>query len=579
MRPPDPTAKPPGLPIDPKGVEIFRKRLSAHLSALGGGPRTWWFIAPDQLADAVGPLADGDPESIGIVLVESPWKAARRPYHKQKLALVLANLRHFALEQAARGVLVRHVVHDGPYREALAPLAETLGPLRVMRPAERELRADLAPLFTAGLLIEEPHPGWLTHTDDFRAAGGPPWRMDAFYRTVRRRTGVLMRDGKPEGGRFSFDGENRRPWSGTPAAPEPPLYTPDAVTLEVGRLVADRYAHHPGDLDLSRLPATRADARATWRWALEHALPLFGPFEDAMSTRSRGLFHTRVSPLLNLLRLSPAEVLRDVLALDIPLASKEGFVRQVLGWREFVRHVHEATDGFRELPTDSSPRRPHPGDGGFAGWSGSAWRPSAATGLDGGAAPNALDAHARVPPAFWGRPSGLACLDTVVESVWDEGYSHHITRLMVLANLGTLLGVEPRALTDWFWAGYTDAYDWVVEPNVLAMGTFGAGELMTTKPYVCGSAYINKMSDYCGSCAFDPRTNCPVTALYWAFLGRNRERLEGNRRLALPLASQRKRSDDRQRKDRAVADAVAAALQAGERLDPAWLTEQVGCAR
>jgi deoxyribodipyrimidine photolyase-related protein len=159
-------------------------------------------------------------------------------------------------------------------------------------------------------------------------------------------------------------------------------------------------------------------------------------------------------------------------------------------------------------------------------------------------------------------------LDTVVDDVWAEGYSHHITRLMVLSNLANLLDVEPRALTDWFWVAYIDAFDWVVEPNVLGMGTYGAGDVMTTKPYIAGAAYINRMSDYCQGCAFNPKKNCPVTPAYWAFLERHRDRLDDNPRLRMPMASSRRRSDEQKRKDASVVSRLRVALEAGARVAP-----------
>lgn len=502
--------------------------------------RRWLFIPYDQLHDGMGPLAREPARELGIVLVESRAKGRRRPYHRQKLALVLANLRHFALEQAARGVAVRHLATDESYAAALAPLAAELGPLRVQRPAERELRADLAPLFASGALQAVPHEGWLSTAADFAAIPGPPWRMDAFYRQVRRRTGVLMDRGKPRGGRFSFDAENRRPWRGEPPAPEPPTFAVDAVTAEVCESVARDFADHPGELHPERLPASRADAERLWAWALASCLPQFGPFEDAMSSRSSGLFHTRIAPLLNLHRLLPARVLADVLAAPLPLASQEGFVRQLLGWREFVRHVHEATDGLRRVggqPLDD----------------------------------NTLGADLPLPAAYWGKPSGLACLDHVVRDVWREAYSHHITRLMVLGNLATLLGVAPRELSAWFWVAYADAYDWVVEPNVLAMATFATGSLMTTKPYVAGAAYVDRMSDYCQGCAFDPRSDCPITRLYWHFLARHEATLADNPRLTMPLRNVRRRSPAERARDQAVFVWARERFTLGHRLDPAQM--------
>lgn len=521
--------------------------MSAFLAALRPRspppqPRRWLYVPYDQLSSELGPLARTPPTELGVVLVESRAKAARRPYHQQKLALVLANQRHFALELAERGFAVRYLTGEADYAAQLEPVARELGGLTMMEAAERELRAELRPLIEAGLITVARHEGWLTQPEDFRRAfrGKKTWRMDTFYRYLRQTTGVLMEGGKPRGGQFSFDAENRKPYRGAPPAPSLPRFAPDAITQEVVALVRERFAHHPGRVQPELLPATRADALRLWAWAKSECLPGFGPFEDAMSRAQRTLFHTRLSGLLNLHRLRPREVLDDVLALPLPLPSQEGFVRQLLGWREFMRHVHAETDGFRDLS-----RAP------------------------GGAGPErVIREDEPLPAAYWGTPSGLACLDTVVRSVVEEGYSHHITRLMILSNLATLLGVGPRALTDWFWAMYTDAYDWVVEPNVLGMGTFALGELFITKPYVSGAAYIDRMSDYCASCAFDPKRDCPVTPLYWAFLERNRAALRGNARMAVVLKSAAARSPDQQARDRGRLEAVRAALRAGRALVP-----------
>ena len=302
-----------------------------------------------------------------------------------------------------------------------------------------------------------------------------------------------------------------------------------------------RFADHPGRLDLAHLPSTAADALRLWEWAKQSCLPQFGPFEDAMSVRSRGLFHTRIAPLLNLQRLLPRTVVRDVEALPIPLQSREGFIRQILGWREFVRHVHEATDGCRL-----------------------------------GIGPEAIAGQAPLPAAYWGTPSGLRCLDQVVADVWDEGWSHHITRLMVLANLASLLEISPRELTDWFWVAFIDAFDWVVEPNVLGMGTYALGQMMTTKPYISGAAYIDRMSDYCGHCAFDPKSTCPVTPMYWAYLARHREALRDNIRVAMPLRSLDKRAEARRQADARVFTAVSEALRDGRVLTPADVVRASG---
>jgi len=309
----------------------------------------------------------------------------------------------------------------------LEPVIRERGPLLMMEAAERELRVDLAPLVERGDLEVVPNETWATSAEAFDRifAGGKGWRMDRFYREMRKATGILMEEGAPVGGKYSFDPENRKRWRGEPVAPEPPVFPVDPVKTEVLELVETHFPNHPGRLDATALPASAADAEALWSWAMTNCLPLFGPYEDAMSTASAGLFHTRVSALLNNGRLLPRRLVDDVAALDVAIASKEGFIRQVLGWREFMRHVHRVTDGFRDLPE--------------------------------GRGRNVLGAVEPLPPAFWGEPSGLHCLDHVVDEVWATGYGHHITRLMVLSNLATLLGVDPQELSDWFWGAYGDA--------------------------------------------------------------------------------------------------------------------------
>ncbi len=534
-------------------MRVFRKALEEAARAGTSDRdrlRRWIYVPYDQLNDGIGPLANENRGDLGVILIESVAKARRRPYHKQKLALVLANMRHFAIEAAGKGVAVRYEVTNGNYRDRLAAITKELGPIRMMEPAERELRDELAPLVRDERIEVLPHEGWLTTREQFERAApsGPPWRMDRFYRIVRSDTGILMEDGKPVGGRYSFDAENRKRYDGEPPAPDPPRFRPDEITKEVGALVESRFADHPGTLDLTALPASHRDALRFWRWARESCMEHFGPFEDAMSTASRGLFHTRISALVNLHRLLPATVLNDVLDLDIPLASKEGFARQVTGWREFVRHVHIATDGFRTIEGRATPIE------------------------NGGAAPSFLRGRTDLPAAFWGTQSGLHCLDTVIADVWSESYSHHITRLMILSNLGTLLDIKPRELTDWFWVAYHDAYDWVVEPNVLGMGTFATGDIMTTKPYVSGAAYIDRMSDYCGSCRFHPKKDCPVTHLYWAFLARKEKLLAKNHRVRPVMASLGRRSDEKRKEDARVYEKVRGRLADGETITPEDLT-------
>ncbi len=517
--------------------------------------RRWIYVPYDRLHDGVGPLAETRPEDAVLVFMESRAKGTRRPYHKKKLTLVLSAMRHFALEQGDRGCRVVYGASPHSFGEGLLELQAKWGwdELVVNRPAERELRVDLEAARAAGLRLREVEDtAWLSTTEDFegvfgamkvrdRKAGQRQYLMDRFYRAMRLKTGFLMRGGKPVGGKFSFDAENRKPYRGEVPVPRRPVFAPDAITREVMEMIEQRHPEHFGKLEGFDLAVTRKDAEVSWAFALEHLLPHFGPYEDAMSVAEPDLFHSMTSPQLNLTVLRPVDLVRDVAeaceAGRIPLASAEGFIRQVLGWREFMRHIHEATDGFRTLQSEG--------------------------------APNYLDARRPLPPVYWGKPSGMRCMDTVVAGVVDDGWSHHITRLMVLSNLATLCGFSPRELTDWFWFGYVDAYDWVVEPNVLGMATLADGGLTATKPYVSGAAYINRMSDFCGKCALDPKKalgqgSCPFTAMYWSFLERNEAKLAPLNRMAMPLTTMRKKSAAEREALRARADEAIGMLERGE---------------
>jgi deoxyribodipyrimidine photolyase-related protein len=516
--------------------------------------RRWIYIPYDRYTDRTGPLTEQPPADTGIVIVESTAKALRRPYHKKKLVLLLSNMRHFALEQAARGVAVLYHWSPQSHGQALTQLQQQhdLPPLTVMQPAERELRLDLAEAQRHGLqlhLVEDTT--WASQLSDFTHVYGPfrPGRsyvMDRFYRHMRQHTGILMANAKPIGGRFSFDTENRNPYRNQPPVPIPPVFPPDAITQEVIDLVDRTYSHHFGTTAGFDLPCTQADADRAWSFALQHLLPFFGPFEDALRDDQPQLFHSKTSPLVNLGRLLPMDLIRDVESAAsegrIPLPSAEGFIRQLLGWREFMRHLHHQTDGYRllrgHIPDEPTPTPQEPSPNQTAEAAAAYPSPDAYA----GATPSALGAALPLPAVYWGVPSGMHCIDTVVAQVVHEGWSHHISRLMVLSNLATLCGFSPRQLTDWFWFAYTDAFDWVVEPNVLGMATYADGGLTATKPYVSGAAYINRMSNFCGHCTLDPKRStgpgsCPFTALYWTFLERNEELLGGNFRLQMPYTT------------------------------------------
>ncbi|SNT31940.1 deoxyribodipyrimidine photolyase-related protein [Granulicella rosea] len=537
---------------------------AAHPTARDIAHRRWIYIPYDRYTDRVGPLAEQPAAETGIVIVESTAKAFRRPYHKKKLVVLISNMRHFALEQQARGVSVLYHFSPHSHGQALLELQRSrhLPPLTCTTPAERELRLDLHFAQKNGLqlnMVEDPT--WASTTADFTEVYGPytagrSYVMDRFYRRMRQKTGVLMQHAKPVGGEYTFDAENRKPFRDQVPVPAPPRFPPDEITEEVIAMVDETYAHHFGTTRNFDLPCTQADAERFWRFFLDHQLVHFGPFEDAMRDDHLQLFHSKTSVLLNLGRLLAMDLIRDVAERAAsgaaPLASCEGFIRQVLGWREFMRHIHEQTHGYRLLKDhvpQEPPRRPQESSPDRTAEAAEAYAPSGKADPYAGARPSALGASLPLPAVYWGVKSGLHCMDTVVAQVIEEGWSHHITRLMVLSNLATLCGFSPRELTDWFWFAYVDAYDWVVEPNVLGMATYADGGLTATKPYVSGAAYIQRMSNFCGHCQYDPKRStgsgsCPFTALYWTFLERNEPVLEGNFRLKIPYAALHRKSSE-----------------------------------
>ncbi len=551
-------------------VTTFETRIeSAYPSAEDMAHRRWIYVPYDRYTDRVGPIAEQAAADTGIVIVESTAKALRRPYHKKKLVVLISNMRHFALEQQARGVSVLYHFSPRSHGQALLelqqsklPNGERLPTLTCMRPAERELRLDLGSAQKSGLalnMVEDPT--WVSTTEDFTQTyggyeKGKSYVMDRFYRRMREKTGILMERGgpgkaKPVGGQFSFDADNRKAFRNQVAVPVPPRFEPDEITNEVIAMVEETYAHHFGTSHNFDLPCTQADCELFWRFFLDHQLVNFGAYEDAMRDDHLQLFHSKTSVLLNLGRLLAMDLIRDVAeraeAGSAPMASCEGFIRQLLGWREFMRHIHEQTDGYRLLKghvAQEEEQRPQESSPDQTELAAAAYKAAGARDPYAGARPSALHASLPLPAVYWGVKSGLHCMDTVVAQVMGEGWSHHITRLMVLSNLATLCGFSPRELTDWFWFAYVDAYDWVVEPNVLGMATYADGGLTATKPYVSGAAYIHRMSNFCGHCEYDPKIavgpgSCPFTALYWTFLERNEAELAGNFRMMGPYNSLR----------------------------------------
>ncbi|MBB6048423.1 cryptochrome/photolyase family protein [Armatimonas rosea] len=440
-------------------------------------------ILGDQLSTDYLAALGGIPGQDTLLMVEDPALVARRPYHRKKLVLVWSAMRHFAQECRAAGWAVDYR-RGGSLAECLAPLD---GACVCIQPREKGIRS----LLQAHRVRTVPDPYWGVSPDAFSAllAAHPHPKLEDFYRWRRRTTGILMEGGKPIGGAWNYDKENRKPFPKTHQPIAHFTVPPDALTQEVMAEVA-ALPGLTGSVEGFDMPVTRTDAQALLADFIARRLALFGPYEDAMSAQDPYGYHSLLSLPLNLSLLSPQECLQaaqEALAQNAaPLASVEGFVRQILGWREFLYHLYEA----------------FPGDYHAA---------------------NALGHHQPLPEFYWSGDTPMQCLSHVIKQVLESGYSHHIERLMVLGNFALLAGVSPRALNEWFWCCYLDAYDWVVTPNVIGMSQFADGGWVATKPYIASGAYIARMSNYCKGCAFDPKDAtseraCPFTTLYWAFL-------------------------------------------------------------
>lgn len=468
---------------------------------------------------------------------------------KARTALFLAAMRHFALALQAAGRPLAYTRLDAPGNRGslgaqLQADIDRLRPGRLAMTAPgdwRVLQAIKAVAMRNDLPLdihEDRH--FFVTVREFAAyaAGRKSLRMEYFYREQRRRHGVLMRDdgqgAVPIGGQWNYDADNREAFgrAGPGALPPRATFEPDAVTREVIALVASRFAGHPGRLERFAWPVTRAQALQALRAFVADRLPSFGRYQDAMWPGEPWLYHAHLSAALNLKLLNPREVVAAAEAAyhagHAPLASAEGFIRQILGWREYVRGVY--------------------------------W-----TQMPGYAERNALDAREDLPAWYWTGATDMACLRDALAQTLTHGYANHIQRLMVTGLYALMLGVQPRQVHAWYLAVYVDAVEWVELPNTLGMGLYADGGVMGSKPYVATGKYIDRMSPYCAGCRFDPaqRTGdraCPFTTLYWDFLMRHEATLAKNPRMALQLKNAARLTGEQRQ---AVAER-AAAIRRGE---------------
>lgn len=475
------------------------------------------FVLGDQLHRRISSLTDLDPERDVVLLVEVRDETTYVRHHKQKIAFVFSAMRHFAAELQAEGITIDYVRLDdagntGSFTGELGRAVARHAPARVVVTEPGEWRVwEMMQAWRADLPVPveiRDDNRFLCPRADFArwAEGRHALRMETFYRGMRRRTGLLMEGAEPVGGQWNFDHDNRGRLPKGHRPPERPGFAPDAVTRDVIALVEERFPDHFGDLDGFRWPVTRGDALVALKHFLADCLPTFGDYQDAMQTGAPFLYHALVSPALNAGLLTAEEVCRAAArAYDAgaaPLNCVEGFIRQILGWREYVRGLYWA-----RMPDY--------------------------------ARTNALRATRDLPWFYWSGETRMNCLAQCIGETRAHAYAHHIQRLMVTGNFALLAGIDPAQVEAWYLAVYADAYEWVELPNVHGMVLWADGGVMGSKPYAASGAYINRMSDYCGACAYDVsakagETACPFNYLYWNFLIANADRLKRNPRLAMP---------------------------------------------
>ncbi len=487
--------------------------------------RSLVLVLGDQLDPDAAAFDGFDPQQDLVWMAEVEEESTHVWSSRPRIALFLAAMRHFAqaLRMLGRPLDYRHLDdhHGAPCRtlaDALRAAIRTHRPQRLVMTAPgdwRAWKALSAVAADAGLPLEtRPDRHFFATVREFadfrRQLAGRPLRLETFYRAMRRRHGVLMDGDQPEGGAWNYDKDNRRPFGpqGPGMVPGRCRFEPDAITREVLQMVARRFGDHPGSLESFAWPVTRAQALHALADFVDHRLPAFGPFQDAMWPGEPWLYHSHLSAALNLKLIHPREVVAATEAAyrsgRVPLASAEGFIRQILGWREYVRGIY-----WTEMPSYQER--------------------------------NALGADVPLPAWYWTGDTPFACLRQAIRQTLDHGYAHHIQRLMVTGLFALLLGVRPQAVHAWYLAVYVDAVEWVELPNTLGMSQYADDGLMASKPYIATGKYIQRMGGPCATCRHDPDaflgdTACPFTTLYWDFLLRHRELLAGVPRMEAQLA-------------------------------------------
>ncbi len=507
--------------------------------------RTLVVVLGDQL-DLEAAAFDGfDPARDAVWMAEAAEESTHIWSSKQRIGLFLSAMRHFAQALQAAGRPLHYIRLDEPNNVGslageLQKALTTLTPQQVSITAPGDWRvwqSLKAVVEASGLQLkvyEDRH--FYTTVREFtaHARGRKSLRLEYYYRELRRRHGVLMQDGHPVGGQWNFDAANREAFGteGPGVLPERAIFEPDEITREVMTLVNKRFSEHPGTLASFAWPVTREQAQKALRLFVEQRLPLFGRYEDALWPGEPWLYHSQLSAALNLKLLNAREVVQAAETAfrdgHVPLPSAEGFIRQILGWREYVRGIY-----WTEMPEYAER--------------------------------NALNATHDLPAWYWTARTDMACLREAITQTLQHGYAHHIQRLMVTGLFAQLLGVRPQQVHAWYLAVYVDAVEWVELPNTLGMSQYGDGGMLASKPYVATGKYIQRMGGPCASCRYDPALRegeraCPYTTLYWDFLMRHESMLSKNARMALQVKNLTRLNET----DRQAVKQRAAAIRRGE---------------
>ena len=477
-------------------------------------------ILGDQLSHQIASLRDINLDTDIVLMAEVSAEVTYVKHHKRKIAFLFAAMRHFAeeLRRAGINVIYRRLDDQNNGGSLESELKQVIASRKISKlvltmPGEYRLmetmRSWQSTLDVAVELREDDR--FLCSLDKFNkwADGRRQLRMDFFYRDMRRDHNVLMDGGEPVGGKWNFDSDNREPPVAGMVIPPPLQFVPDKITNDVLALVSERCADHFGDLDDFGFAVTREQALAVLDHFVDQRLNNFGKYQDSMILDEPWVYHSHIGFYLNAGLLLPAEVISAAETAyhggHVPLNSVEGFIRQILGWREFVRGIY-----WLKMPAYADL--------------------------------NFFEAKRDLPEFYWSGETKMLCLAQAVDATKKYAYAHHIQRLMVLGNFALLAGLSPEQVNEWFLIVYADAYEWVELPNVSGMVLFADGGYLASKPYAAGGAYINRMSNYCKHCHYKVSqkngvTACPFNYLYWDFLIRNRSKLKDNARLGMMYRS------------------------------------------